>query len=62
MSAVTWQTWATPEVDSGREMHTPLRLLAGERLYGDAYYLYDPVAPSFNAARYKVFGPHLNTL
>jgi 4-amino-4-deoxy-L-arabinose transferase-like glycosyltransferase len=62
MSAVTWQTWATPEVDSGREMHTKLRLLAGERLYGDAYYLYGPVAPSFNAALYKVFGPHLNTL
>ncbi len=45
MSALTWQTRATPEVDSGHGMHTPLRLLAGERLYGDVSYLYGPGAP-----------------
>lgn len=62
MSTVNWQTWARPEIDSGREMHTPPRLLAGERLYCDVCYLYGPVAPYFNAAPYTVFGPHLNTL
>jgi hypothetical protein len=62
MSAVTWETWANPVVDSGREMNAPLRLLQGERLYSDVYYLYGPVAPYFNALLYKIFGIHLRTL
>lgn len=61
MSAITRQTWATPEVDSGRGMHTPPRLLPGGRLYGDTHYLYGPVGPYFNAALYRAFGPHLDT-
>ena len=43
-------------------MNTPLRLLAGERLYTDVYYLYGPFAPYLNTALYALAGIHLNTL
>ena len=62
MAAVTWQSWANPVIDGGREMNTPWRLLGGERLYSEVYYLYGPVAPFFNAFLYAVFGAHLRTL
>jgi hypothetical protein len=62
MSVVSWHTWANPVIDSGREMNTPLRLLHGELLYSQVYYLYGPVAPYFNALLYKIFGIHLNVL
>jgi hypothetical protein len=60
--AVSWQKWANLTIDGGREMNTPLRLLGGERIYADVYYLYGPLAPYVNAALYAVFGIHLNTL
>jgi hypothetical protein len=60
--AVSWQAWANLTIDGGREMNTPLRLLAGERLYTDVYYLYGPFAPYLNTALYALAGIHLNTL
>ena len=60
--ALSWQKWADLAIDGGREMNTPLRLLRGERLYSDVYYLYGPLAPYLNAGLYAVFGTHLNTL
>src|SRR5512135_2029470 len=62
VSAISWQMWANPVIDGGREMNTPLRLLRGETIYSQVYYLYGPVAPWFNALLYRVFGIHLNTL
>jgi hypothetical protein len=62
MSAGSWQRWANPIIDGGREMNTPLRLLQGEQIYSEVYYLYGPVAPFFNALLYKLFGVHLGTL
>lgn len=59
---VSWLTWANPVIDSGREMNAPLRILQGETLYSQVYYLYGPAAPWFNAFLYRVFGAHLNTL
>jgi 4-amino-4-deoxy-L-arabinose transferase-like glycosyltransferase len=60
--AVSWQKWADLTIDGGREMNTPLRLLRGELIYSDVYYLYGPLAPYVNTALYAVFGAHLNTL
>ena len=60
--AVSWQKWADLAIDGGREMNTPVRLLHGEMLYADVYYLYGPLAPCFNALLYRAFGIHLNTL
>ncbi len=62
VAAASWQTWANPVIDGGREMNTPLRLLRGESLYSQVYYLYGPAAPFFNALLYRLFGIHLNTL
>ncbi len=59
---VSWQKWADLTIDGGREMNTPLRLLRGELIYSDVYYLYGPLAPYLNAGLYAVFGVHLNTL
>jgi hypothetical protein len=60
--AVSWQKWADLAIDGGREMNAPLRLLRGETIYADVYYLYGPLAPYLNAALYAVLGIHLNTL
>jgi hypothetical protein len=60
--AISWQKWAELAIDGGREMNTPLRLLRGELIYSDVYYLYGPLAPYLNTALYAVFGVHLNTL
>ncbi len=62
MCAVSWQKWISLCIDSGREMNLPLRLLNGESLYRDAYYLYGPLPPYWNALLYRIFGIHLNTL
>jgi hypothetical protein len=62
VSAISWETWANPVIDGGREMNAPLRLLRGETLYSQVYYLYGPVAPFFNAFLYRLFGVHLNVL
>lgn len=62
MFAISWQQWADLVIDGGREMNTPLRLLGGEMIYSDVFYLYGPLAPYLNAALYAVFGVHLNTL
>jgi hypothetical protein len=62
MTAVSWQMWLNPAIDSGREMNTPQRLLDGELLYSQVYYLHGPVAPYVNAGLYALFGRHLNSL
>jgi hypothetical protein len=62
MCAVSWQKWTAIEIDSGREMIAPLRLLNGETIYSEVYYLYGPFPLYVNALLYKIFGVHLNTL
>lgn len=58
----SWHRWTGLIIDSGRELDLPLRLLRGELLYRDVYYLYAPLSPYFNALLYKVFGANLNVL
>ena len=62
MLAATWQRWTHPIIDHGREMHVPVRILEGERLYADVMYHYGPFAAYFNALLYSAFGIHLNVL
>lgn len=62
LCAASWQSWANLTIDGGREMNLPLRLLRGERIYTDAYFLYGPLAPYLNALLYRLFGVHLTTL
>jgi hypothetical protein len=60
--ALTWQRWGDPLIDCGREMNQPLRLLRGERLYGDISHFYGPLAPVLNAWLYRLVGVSLDTL
>src|SRR5262247_4474693 len=62
MLAVSWRRWISPVTDSGREMDLPLRLMNGELLYRDVYYLYPPFSPYFHSFLYRVFGAHLDVL
>jgi hypothetical protein len=62
MLVVTWQRWTQPIIDHGREMHVPVRILEGDRLYVDIMYHYGPFAAYFNALLYYLFGIHLNVL
>jgi hypothetical protein len=60
--AASWERWAGPVIDSGREMNQPLRLLNGEELYTGVRHIYGPLSPHVNAALYAVFGPSLRVL
>jgi 4-amino-4-deoxy-L-arabinose transferase-like glycosyltransferase len=43
-------------------MDLPLRLMNGELLYRDVYYLYPPFSPYFHSLLYRIFGAHLDVL
>lgn len=60
--AITWQRWADPVIDTGRELNVPARLAAGERLYDDVRYYYGPLGPYLNALLYRLFGVHTAVL
>src|SRR6478609_1924617 len=60
--AASWQRWADPIVDVGREMNQPLRLAQGEALYADVRHIYGPLSPLLHAAGYRLFGPSLALL
>lgn len=60
--AASWQRWAGPVIDSGREMNQPLRLVSGEMLYSDVGHIYGPLSPYFHAALYRLFGPSVGVL
>src|SRR5215475_15825167 len=62
MMAASWRRWISPVTDSGREMDLPLRLMNGELLYRDVYYLYPPFSPYFHSVLYRIFGAHLDVL
>lgn len=62
MLAVSWRRWISPVTDSGREMDLPLRLMNGELLYRDVYYLYPPFSPYYHSLLYRIFGARLDVL
>src|SRR5262249_60557725 len=62
MLVVSWRRWISPVTDSGREMDLPLRLMKGELLYRDVYYLYPPFSPYFHSFLYRIFGEHIVVL
>ena len=62
MLLISWRRWASPIIDSGRELDLPLRLLRGEMLYRDVHYLYPPLPPYLNSFLYRFFSVHLDVL
>ena len=45
LTAVSWNRWIEPFVDSGRELMVPWRLAHGERLYRDVAFYHGPLGP-----------------
>jgi Dolichyl-phosphate-mannose-protein mannosyltransferase len=62
MLIFSWRRWASAIADSGREMDLPLRLLEGDALYRDVFYMYPPFSPYFNSLLYSIWGARLEVL
>jgi hypothetical protein len=61
-TVASWQRWANPIVDCGREMYVPWRIAEGDVLYRDLFFVYGPFVPYWHAALFRLFGPHLDVL
>ncbi len=61
----TWLSWrrlGSLIIDGGHELDVPRRLLEGGVLYRDIRWNWGPLAPWVNAALYRLFGVHSDTL
>ena len=56
MLAFSWQKWADPIYDFGREMYVAWRLQEGDVLYRDIAHYYAPLSSYLNAAWLGLFG------
>jgi hypothetical protein len=45
LTAISWNRWIEPFVDTGRELMVPWRVAQGEALYRDVRFYYGPLAP-----------------
>jgi hypothetical protein len=50
LTAISWNRWVEPYVDTGRELMVPWRVAHGEVLYRDVRFYYGPLAPWIAAA------------
>jgi hypothetical protein len=57
----TYQKWGSAVIDCGRDPYVASRILAGDNLYTDVYYVYGPLAPLALAVMFLIYGVHLNT-
>jgi len=57
-----WGRWSDPQIDFGRELYVPWRLLQGDWLYRDIAYFNGPLSPYLNALWFKLFGTGYWTL
>jgi hypothetical protein len=60
--ARSWCAWGDFDVDYGREMYVPLRLVEGDVLYRDVRYPYGPFSPYLHAAGYWLWKPDVAVL
>lgn len=59
---VSWRRLGSLIIDGGHELDVPHRLLEGAALYRDISWNWGPLAPWVNAALYRAFGIHSDTL
>src|SRR5205823_149299 len=62
MVSWTWEKWADPLIDFGRELYVPWQLSQGRVLYADVAYLNGPLSPYLNALWFRLFGVGIRTL
>jgi hypothetical protein len=59
---LSWRRLGSLIIDGGHELEVPRRLLEGAVLYRDVSWSWGPLAPWVNAALYRLFGVHSDTL
>ena len=57
-----WGRWNDVQVDFGRELYVPWRLIEGDVLYRDIAYFNGPLSPYWNALWFNLAGDSLQTL
>ncbi len=62
MVAFSWQKWADPLIDFGRELYIPWRLLEGDLLYQDVAHYYAPLSTFVNVGWFKLLGVSYRSL
>lgn len=62
LAACSWQKWADPLVDFGREPYLSWQVLEGRALYADLASVFGPLSPYVNALWFWLFGVSLTTL
>ena len=60
--ASSWRKWLDPQVDYGRELYIPWRMLEGGKLFKDVDDLYGPLSRFIDFGLFKVFGPGMMVL
>ena len=58
----SWRRFGSLIIDGGHELDVPRRLVEGATLYRDFSWNWGPLAPWVNAALYRLFGVHSDTL
>lgn len=62
LTAASWNRWADPFIDFGRELYIAWRLSEGAVLFRDLAYFNGPLSPYWNAALFRLFGVSVQTL
>lgn len=62
LAAASWERWADPFIDFGRELYVAWRLAEGATLYRDVAYFNGPLSPHWNATLFRQFGVSTGTL
>jgi hypothetical protein len=60
--ASSWRKWLDPQIDYGRELYIPWRMLEGGKLFKDVDDLYGPLSRFIDFGLFKVFGPGMMVL
>jgi len=60
--ASSWRKWLDPQIDYGRELYIPWRMLEGGKLFKDVDDLYGPLSRIIEFGLFKVFGPGMMVL
>ena len=58
----SWRKWLDPQIDYGRELYIPWRMLEGGKLFKDVDDLYGPLSRFIDFGLFKVFGPGMMVL
>jgi hypothetical protein len=62
LAYISWRKWPDPQIDFGRELYLPWRILQGALLYKDDEHVYGPLSQYFNSLVFRVGGVGLMPL